>query len=73
MRLVTLTSEARVQSQASPCGIGSEQSGTAEGSFFPRGLLFSPAIIIPPVHGAKSLIDHRRCNMPSNWQRYLTR
>jgi len=72
-RLGSLISEGRVQSEVSPCGIGSEQSGTVAGSFFPRGLLFFPAIIIPPMHGAKSFIDHRLCNMPSSGQRYLTR
>jgi hypothetical protein len=43
-----LTTEARVRSQVSPCGICGGQSGTETG-FFPRLLRFFPVNFIPPV------------------------
>jgi hypothetical protein len=63
-----ITTEIRVQSQASPCRIYDGNSDTGTGSF--RVLWFRLVNIIPPVHHTHLFNYHRRCTYTlSNWQR----
>jgi hypothetical protein len=57
------TAVARVQSQASPCGICGRHSDAATGSFLPPSTPVSPVTIILPMLHTRSFIYHRRCIM----------